>query len=84
MFHILSFYYMDVSVGSHIFKPFLVPGEEAAIFWKVSPKNLSRITKPQHLREVKTNPLKFSLGLEEGIKLFSSQSAAMQLAREAT
>lgn len=77
MFHILSFYYMDISVGSfHIFKPFLVPREQAAIFWKVSSKNLSPITKPQYLRGVKTNPIKFLLGLAGGTRLFSSNAIA--------
>lgn len=76
MFHILSFYYMDISVGSfHIFKPFLVPREEAAIFWNVSSKNLSPVTKPQYLRGVKTNPIKFPLGLAGGTRLFSSNAA---------
>lgn len=85
MFHIFSFYYMNVSVGSfHIFKPFWVPREEAAILWKVSSKNLSPVTKPQHLRGVKTNPIKFSVGLAGGTRLSSIQSAAMQLPGEGT
>lgn len=65
----------DVTVGSfHIFKPFSVPREEAAIFWKVSSKNLIPITQLQHLRGVKTNPIKFSLGLAGRTRL----SAASQ------
>lgn len=74
---------MDITGGSfHIFKPFSVPREEAAIFWKVSSKNLSLITKLQHLRGVKTNPIKLSLGLAGETKLFSSNAFGLRRCTE--
>lgn len=46
---------MDASVCSlHIFKPFLAPGGEADILWKICSKNLSPVTKNQHSEGVKT------------------------------
>lgn len=52
-----------VSTSLNLFES---PEKRQLFSGKVSSKNLSPVTKPQHLRGVKTNPIKFSVGQQEG------------------